>query len=505
VNIRSVLHILGWLALLTGLLLLIPFGIALYCSDSFDTECTAFLVSIVIAVVIGMALKMRYSFDADNFSISEGFASVSLGWLAVVIIGAFPFYLSGVCSGWVDAFFETMSGFTTTGATIFSGEEIEALPAGILFWRSFTHWLGGMGIVALSIAVLPLLGGGGNMLFRAEVPGPVQDKLAPRIAQTAKILWYIYTALTLIEVLLLWIFEMDLFDAFCHAFGTMATGGFSTKGNSIAAYGPSIQWIIIVFMFLAGVNFSLYFHLIKGRFEPIFKNSELRLYVGLFLVAVIALTLFLHFSSSSSFSVSPEDPAFDRKVECYSSSAEKSFRDSVFQSISILTTTGYCTADFDVWPHFCRFLLIALMVCGACAGSTGGGMKVIRLFIAAKASVREIRRIIRPRTVFNVSVQGNAIPSEVINNTVGFFILYFIIWGVCTVIMHLFGLDLETAFSSVLACISNIGPGLGGVGAEQNFANIPAMGKLLLTFCMLLGRLELYSVLILFIPLTWKR
>jgi len=483
-NIRSVLHILGWLALLTGLLLIIPFIIALYCGG-WNRESFGFLISLIIAATLGQGLKKKYAFNSDQFSIAEGFASVSLGWMAVTLIGSLPFYLSGVCNGWADGFFESMSGFTTTGASIFSGSEIEALPPGVLFWRSFTHWLGGMGIVALSIAVLPILGGGGNMLFRAEVPGPVKDKLAPRIAQTAKILWYIYTIFTLAEVLILWLLGMPAFDAFCHAFGTMATGGFSTKGASIGAYSSGIQWVIIIFMFFAGVNFSLYFYLIKGKFKPIFKNSELRLYVGIFLVAALAISLFLFQNQDDNVSAP--------------------FRDSVFQTISIMTTTGYCTSDFDQWPNFCRFLLIALMVVGACAGSTGGGMKMIRLLISVKAGIREIRRIIRPKTVFNVTVQKNAIPSEVVGNTVGFFILYFIIWGFGTLIMHLYGLNLETAFSSVLACLSNIGPGLGDVGAAQCYAQIPETGKLILSFFMLLGRLELYSVLILLLPLTWKR
>ncbi|MHC4941413.1 MAG: TrkH family potassium uptake protein [Planctomycetota bacterium] len=500
-NIRSVLHILGWLSLLVGLLMLLPLGAALYFADGWAGEAWAFLASFGFSLFFGFVLRWRFRFNPDDFGIPEGFASVTLGWLLVALLGAIPFYLSGVCTSVIDAVFETMSGLTTTGATIFT--DIEALPPGILFWRSLTHWLGGMGIVALSIAVLPVLGGGGTMLFRAEVPGPTKDKLAPRIAATAKILWYIYTALTLAEILLLWLLGMPLFDSCCHAFGTMATGGFSTKNASIAFYNdPAIQWVIIAFMFLAGVNFVFYFHILKGRITPFFKNSEIRLYICILLVSIVALTLFLHFSPAEDYAT--EDVNFKTEQGGYDSLG-KSFRDAAFQSVSIMTTTGYCTADFDAWPHFCRFWLVILMVFGACAGSTGGGMKVVRLLLAFKIGIREIRRLVRPRTVFNVKIEGKSIPEEVVGNTAAFFIIYFLVLGIGSVFMHLLGLDLETGFSSVLACISNIGPGLAGVGAAQNYAHIPDVGKVFLSICMLMGRLEFYSVLLLFLPLTWKR
>ncbi len=498
-NIRSVLHILGWLALLVGLFLLIPLAIALFHWGGFSRGAMAFLWTFLIAIVLGFSLKHFFKIDTDDFGVREGFASVTLGWVLVALIGALPFLFSGVCSSCVDAFFETMSGFTTTGATIFSN--IEALPPEILFWRSFTHWVGGMGIVAPAVAVLPVLGAGGNMLFRAEVPGPTKDKLAPRIAQAAKILWIIYTVLTLAEVLILWILGMPILDAFCHAFGTLATGGFSTKSGSIGFYGPGIQWVVILFMFLAGVNFVLYFQLMKRRVKPIFSNSEFRLYVIILLISIVAIALFLYFTPAVDYN----DPIGNYKVEAGNDSVEKSIRDAVFQSVSIMTTTGYCTSDFNRWPHICRSILVVLMVIGACGGSTGGGMKVMRLLLAFKIGLREIQRLVRPRTVFNVKVEGRTIADEVIGNTAGFFIIYFFLFSLCTFFMHLLGLDLETSFSSVLACISNIGPGLGGVGAMENYAHIPVSGKIMLTFCMLLGRLEFYSVLLLFLPLTWRR
>ncbi|MFH2002980.1 MAG: TrkH family potassium uptake protein [Planctomycetota bacterium] len=498
-NFRSVLYILGCLSLLIGTLLIIPLAIALYCNVDDHGEAWAFLISILLSLVLGLILWKKNKVNADDFGIREGFASVTFGWILITLIGAIPFYLSGACTSMVDAVFETMSGLTTTGATIFT--DIESLPPGILFWRSFTHWLGGMGIIALSVAVLPMLGGGGSMLFRAEVPGPTTEKLSPRIAETAKILWYIYAGLTFAEVLLLWVLGMPLFDSFCHAFGTMATGGFSTKNASMAAYGPAIQWVVIVFMFLAGVNFVFHFHLIKGRVKPFFTNSEIRTYIIILLIATIALTLFLFFSSPDEYQSYSTTYKSDEGYD----SLGKSFRDSIFQAVSIMTTTGFCTADFDQWPDFCRFLLVMLMVVGACAGSTGGGMKVVRLMLALKIGVREVRRVIRPRTLFTIKIEGKSIPEEVIGNTAGFFIIYFLLFGVCSILMHLIGLDLESSFSSVLACVSNIGPGLGTVGAVQNYAHIPALGKVLLSFCMLLGRLEFYSVLILFLPLAWKR
>ncbi len=504
-NIRSVLHILGWLALLLGLFLLIPLGIALFCGQGPTREVRAFLVAVLASVLIGLFFKRKFKFDSSGFGLCEGFATVTLSWVLLTLLGAIPFYLSGVCTSVVDAVFETMSGFSTTGATIFAKSDtlpdgIESLPSGILFWRSLTHWLGGMGIVALSIAVLPALGAGGNILFRAEVPGPTTDKLGPRIADTAKILWMIYTALTLGETLVLWILGMPLLDSFCHAFGTMATGGFSTKNVSIGFYGPAIQWVIIVFMFLAGVNFVLYFHLIRARFKPVYRNSEFRLYVGILVVAIAIIGLHLYFCPPERFA----------GPETYKDGAGydvpgKAVRDAVFQSVAVMTTTGFCTEDFNAWPHVCRFLLIVLMVIGASAGSTGGGIKVVRLLIAFKTGFREIRRIIRPRAVFNVKIRQRTIPEEVIGNTAGFLILYFLLFGICSVFMHLLGLDLETAFSSVLACISNIGPGLGRVGAVENYAHIPAVGKIILAMCMLIGRLEIYAVLILFFPLAWKR
>ncbi|MBU0754758.1 MAG: TrkH family potassium uptake protein [Planctomycetes bacterium] len=484
---------------MVGLLLLIPLGISLWYAGGWDAESFAFLWASLTAGIIGFLLKGFCPFDSNDFGTPEGFASVTLGWVLVALLGAIPFILSGAVPRVVDAVFETMSGLTTTGATIVT--DIEGLPPGVLFWRSFTHWLGGMGIVALSVAVLPVLGAGGTMLFRAEVPGPTTDKLAPRIAQTAKILWYIYATLTLAEVGFLWILDMPLFDAFCHAFGTMATGGFSTKTLSIQAYGPAVQWVIVVFMFLAGVNFVFYFHLIRGRIKPFFMNSEIRLYIALLVVTTLMITFSLYLTPAEDYA--GRDPGY--KAGAGYDSLGKAFRDAAFQSVSIMTTTGYCTENFDVWPQICRYLLVMLMVVGACAGSTGGGMKVVRLLLAIKIAVREIRRLVRPRTVFNIKIEGTSIPDEVIGNTAGFFIIYFMVLGLGAVFMHLLGLNLETSTTSVLACMSNIGPGLAGVGAKMDYSRIPEAGKLFLSFCMLLGRLEFYSVLLLFLPLTWRR
>ncbi len=501
-NIRPVLHIIGLLSFLLGLLLLIPAGIAVYHERAFSGEVPAFVYTIVISVVVGIVLRRLFRVGEESaVGAGEGFASVTFGWLLLTLLGSLPFRISGACSGMVDSFFETMSGFTTTGATIMT--HIEGLPPGLMFWRSFTHWLGGMGIVALSVAVLPVLGAGGAMLFRAEITGPVKERLYPKISETAKTLWIIYAVLTLLEVALLWIQEMPLYDSFCHAFGTMATGGFSTKSASIGHYGSGIQWTVMAFMFLAGINFVLHFQFLCGKLKSVFFNRELWFYVLILGCAVLVLTAVLHFSPPGDFL--PGSGAEDYKAGAGYASVDKAFRDSAFQAVSIATTTGYCTENFDRWPYVCRYLLVLLMFCGACAGSTGGGIKVFRVLLVIKAGIRELKRLAKPSALFSVKVGRETVSEEILANTLGFFVLYFIAFIACSVILSFMGYDFETAFTSVLACISNIGPGLAGVGAVENYAHFPDAAKIMLTFCMLLGRLEIYAVLILLNPLTWKK
>ncbi len=501
-NIRPVLHILGWLSFLLGILLLVPAGIAFWYERGFSGEVPGFAGTVLGAVLLGLLLKRTFKLDPNKpIGASEGFASVTFGWILLAFIGAFPIWFCGACPSFVDSIFEIMSGFTTTGSTIIG--DIEGLPPGAMFWRSFSHWLGGMGIVALSIAVLPALGAGGAMLFQAEITGPVKDRFYPKISATAKILWIIYTVLTLVETALLCLQGMPLYDSLCHAFGTMATGGFSTKTESLGYYGPGIQWTVLVFMFLAGINFGLHFQLLRGNLRSFFCNRELWVYVLLLVVATMIIAPLLHMGASESFL--PGKGAEDYTAAAGYSSPSKAFRDAAFQVVSITTTTGYCTENFDRWPFACRALLVLLMFCGACAGSTGGGIKIFRIMLVVKGAARELKRLAKPSALFTARVGGKVVPEELLAKTFGFFVLYFLAFVFCSIVMSMAGHNFETSFTAVLACISNIGPGLDSVGAVENFAGFSDGIKLMLTFCMLLGRLEIYAVLILLSPLTWRK
>ncbi|NTW24929.1 MAG: TrkH family potassium uptake protein, partial [Lentimicrobium sp.] len=398
------------------------------------------------------------------------------------VFGAIPFMLSGVTQSYTDAFFETMSGFTTTGASIFT--DIESIPKGILFWRSLTHWIGGMGIIVLSLAVLPVLGIGGMQLFMAEVPGITPDKLHPRITQTAQRLWGIYVLLTFVLTLLLMLGGMNLFDALCHAFGTMATGGFGTKNDSVAGFSPYIQYVIIIFMFLAGVNFTLHYFALKGKFKKIITNEELRnyFYVVIIATAIIASALYI----------------------IQGQPAEKSFRDSLFQVVSIVTTTGFVSTDYLLWPFFAWFLIFLLMFTGGCAGSTGGGIKMVRILLLFKNSLLELKRLIHPLAIIPVRLNGKSVPQNIIFNVLAFFLIYIIIFAFGSLALTFLGLEFESAVGATAACLGNIGPGLGIVGPVLNFGLVPDAGKWLLSLLMLLGRLELFTVLILFSSSFWK-
>jgi len=377
-----------------------------------------------------------------------------------------------------------MSGFTTTGATICLS--VEQLPQSILFWRSFIQWLGGMGIILFSIAILPFLGVGGMELYKAEVPGPTPDKIKPRIAETARILWKVYLLISLTEVILLLAGGMNLFDSLCHTFTTLATGGFSTRNNSIEYYNsPYLETVFIVFMLLAGINFSLHYRLLLGNLKGFWKNSELHFFLCVFLIssALIAINLRLNF--------------FDSLVP--------SLRYASFQVASILTTTGYSSNNFGVWPAFPQCLLLLLMFIGGCTGSTGGGIKCFRIMLLLKQGYRELYRMIHPRAVIPVKLSGKSISTGIMEGVWGFFYLYLFLFATISLIMTLLGLDLITAISSVAACIGNIGPGLSAVGPAENYSHIPTLGKWLLSFSMLVGRLEIYTVIVLFVPEFWKK
>ena len=510
---RALISILGILTLILGGTLLLPLAVALI--DGSSEEVPAFLWSIGICAAFGTTAFLSCRGAHTGMGSREGFAIVGLGWAVLSAFAALPFFLApnGIPS-YLDAYFETMSGFTTTGASILS--DIEALPKSLLFWRSLTHWLGGMGIVVLTVAILPFLGAGGYQMLRAEVPGPTADKLAPRIAQTAMILWIAYLLLTVIATLLLWP-AMGFFDAACHSFATLATGGFSTKNASLAQYDSAyIDVVVTVFMFLAGANFVLHYRALIGRGLLHPRDHEFRFYFFVVAGAIVLITVFLFFSEFPDRDIHPEK--YDSIGQC--------LRYSSFQVLGVVSTTGFVTADFDRWPNGCRVLLVMLMVLGGCAGSTGGGVKCIRVLLLFKYGIREVKRLVRPHAVIPLKIGGQVIEREVISKVMGYLALYLVVFFIAVFLMAaILGenpadgsvapagtptLEVEdrallTAFGSVLATLGNIGPGLGGVGPLENYGDIPPLGKGLLIFLMLLGRLEIYAVLVVLVPLTWRK
>ena len=457
----------------------------------------AFILSFCITFIVGLTLRLTTKSN-QGLGNKEGVAVVSLGWAITALFGSLPYLFNRVFAeagrGWLIEFsfcyFEAMSGFTTTGATVLS--EIEHLTHAILFWRSLTHWLGGMGIVVLALAILPMLGVGGMQLYRAEVPGPQKDRLTPRIAQTAKLLWGVYVLISAIEMLLLWLGGMTWFDAICHTFGTMATGGFSTQNLSIGQYNSVyFDVVVILFMFIAGTNFSLHYRTLRGDFKSYVRDPEFRFY-GLTLSLCIALIVWNTMTVRVGAQI-----VFD--------SFGTALRYASFQVVSIITTTGYGTFDFEQWPALSQFILVILMFFGGCAGSTGGGMKHVRLLLLIKQGYVEIKRLILPHAVLPVKLGDRVVPQEVMAHILGFFFLFIGIFAIVTCIMATLGLDLISAAAATIATMGNIGPGLGSVGPIDNYAHIPTLGKFILSFCMLLGRLELYTVLVLFAPELWRR
>ncbi len=482
INYKLILRIIGFILMIEGVFMFLglPFS-WYYCGF----ECFSLLYSGLITVGVGILLYFGLNGKkiSSNIGKREGYLIVSFTWIVTSIFGSLPFLLSGAIPNFTDAFFETMSGFTTTGSSILT--DIESVPEGILFWRSLTHWIGGMGIIVLSVAILPVLGIGGMQLFVAEMPGPAPDKLHPRITHTAKRLWGIYVLLTFAETIILMFGGMSLFDALCHAFGTMATGGFSTQNDSIASFSPFIQYVVIVFMILAGTNFTLHYYALLGNFSRIKQNEEFRYYIGiLFSVTLIITTSIIIISNTG---------------------IEKIFRDTLFQVVSIVTTTGYITSDYLLWPGMLWLFIFLLMFVGGSAGSTGGGMKVIRQLLLIKNSGLELKRLIHPQAVIPVKLNRKSVPKEIISKIMAFFLIYMMIFAFGTMVMSIIGLDFETAIGATAASLGNIGPGIGLVGPTGNYANIPDIGKWFLSFLMLLGRLELFTVLIIFAPAFWRK
>lgn len=480
-NLILTLRILGALLLFLGGSLFAPLPFSWYYGDG---AWPAFLASAVICFVIG-GLLFLFCKSPKELTVREGFAVVTFGWTVFAVFGALPYLISGAITSPLDAVFETMSGFTTTGSTILT--EIEAMPQSLLFWRALTHWLGGMGIIVLSLAILPMLGVGGMQLFKAEVPGPTADRLKPRIQDTAKMLWGVYVLLTAIETLLLMFGGMSFFDALCHSFATLATGGFSTKNSSLAAYDSTyIDGVVTLFMILAGINFALHFQMLRGKAKEFFQSEELRVYLGIIFVATVIIM------------------SFNWSAGIYQHLGEN-FRYTIFQVSSIMTTTGFGTADFELWPVVAQYILLLLMFIGGCAGSTGGGMKVARILLLFKHAQVQVFRLIHPRAIRLVKLGNRPVDKEVLQAILGFFALFIGIFVIGSLLVAASGMDLISAGSAVVACLANIGPGLGSVGPVDNFAHVPGFGKMVLVLCMLMGRLELFTVLVLFFPSFWRK
>jgi trk system potassium uptake protein TrkH len=480
VYIVSVIHLLGFLLMFLAGAMLLPVPFSIYYGDA-DTA--ALLISAGVTFTSGF-LVHRFTNLNRELRAKEGFAVVTLGWLVFSLFGSLPFLISGAIPSFTDAFFETMSGFTTTGATILT--DIEALPHGILFWRSLTHWIGGMGIIVMSLAILPFLGVGGMQLFKAEVPGPTADKLTPRVTETAKILWGVYLLISLAETVLLMFGGMDLFEALNHTFATMATGGYSTRNASIAAFNSAyIDYVIIFFMLLAGANFSLHYRFLRGNFKIHWLNKEFRYFLGIIAVATLVIGV----------------DTFHNQYHNLSDT----IRYTLFQVVSIVTTTGFGTADYEQWSYSSQFILFILMFIGGSAGSTGGGMKVVRVYLLIKVLLSEITRLLHPHAVIPVRANNQVVPREVTMNVLGFFVLSIVVFTTGTLVMATIGLNLETALGATAASLWNIGPGLGDVGPTDNYAFIPSAGKWFLCWLMLMGRLEIYTVVVLLTPAYWRR
>jgi trk system potassium uptake protein TrkH len=481
-NLKAIISILGLLLILNGGFMLLCLPVSIYYDDGLWY---ALLLSGVITLLIGFFAYI-FTKNQGNSGLKkrDGYLVVTMGWLCMSLFGTLPYIISGEIPVFTDAFFETLSGFTTTGASVL--EDIEGVGKGILMWRSLTQWIGGMGIIVLTVAILPLLGIGGMQLFVAESPGVTPDKLKPRITDTAKRLWLIYLGLTVVEAVLLKIGGMNYFDSINHALTTMATGGFSTRQDSIAYFNsPFIQYVIIIFMFLAGTNFTLTYFGLHGQLKKVWKNEEFRFYFGFTAGFAVIITTVVYIVGNTSF--------------------ESSFRDSLFQLVSIVTTTGFVTADYTAWAPLVTVIFFMLMFVGASAGSTAGGVKVVRHIILLKNSILELRRQIHPAAVLPVRLNNKAVSSEITFNIMAFMIIYFMVFAFGSILISALGYDFNTSVGAVATCLGNIGPGFGNVGPMDNFAFISGPGKWILSFLMLLGRLELFTVLILFTPYYWTK
>ncbi len=477
-NYRMIMTTVGWVLSFEGLCMVLPLICALYYGEK---EFFTFTSCIILCLAAGLVLVAFRPKNKTMYS-RDGFVSVALSWVALGIFGAMPFLFSGTIGNFIDALFETVSGFTTTGSSILT--DVEIVPKSILFWRSFTHWLGGMGVLVLLVAVLPLFGGGNLQLMKAESPGPSVGKLVPKVKSTAKILYAIYTGMTILQIILLIAGDMSPFDAMTTAFGTAGTGGFGIKNDSMGGYSPYIQNVCTVFMILFGIDFSLYYMLLMRRFMSVLKSEELRTYL---IIIFTAITLIC--------------------INCRHlfATAGETIRHSAFQVGSVITTTGYSSTDFDLWPQFSKTILLILMFVGACAGSTGGGMKVCRIVIITKTIVKQIRLIAHPKLTQKITMNGRPVEHETLRSINVFCIAYMVIFMLSVLIISLDDLGFTSNFSAVAATLNNIGPGFEKVGPMQNFSVYSPLSTFVLTVDMLIGRLEIFPMLMLLSPSTWRK
>lgn len=481
-NIVLVFNLTGIVLLFSSMFVLVPFFASFsQKGDDMSALGISFLATFFAGLLLYFLTKSQEKIELKH---RDGFAVVTISWLAMSFFASLPYLISGVTHSFTDAYFESMAGFTTTGASVFSN--LEEFPDGILLWRSLTQWMGGMGIIVFSLAILPLLGTGGMQLFKAEVPEIGVEKLRPRIIDMAKSLWYIYAGMTALLALLLVVAGMDAFDAVCHSFTTMATGGFSTKSTSIAYFRNTyVDIIITVFMFLAGANFSLHFYALRGNFSRFAKSSEFKFYCMVILSAIIVVT-------------------FNTYNTQYTTIRE-SLRYASFQVVSIVTTTGFATADYELWPVLSQVSILCLMFLGGMVGSTGGGMKQVRILLMLKQAYREVYHLIHPHAVSALKLDDRNIPKETLGGIWGFLFLFVLIFVMAVLFMSALGVDMITSASTVVSSMSNVGPALGKAGPADNYAGIPVAGKWILIFCMLVGRLEIYTVVLLFMPIFWKK
>lgn len=494
-NFKIIYRFLGLTAILNGVFMFIAVPFSIYHQEAAKF---GILNAGIITVSIGLLLYFFNKPTSTNIQKKEGYLIVTLGWLTLTITGMLPYLFTGEIPNLTNAFFETLSGYSTTGSSILT--DIESMPKGILFWRSATHWIGGMGIIVLTIAILPLLGIGGMQLFMAEAPGPSTDKLHPRISDTAKRLWLIYVALTLTEFLLLKVAGMTWFDAINHAMATMSTGGFSTKNASLAHYNemPFVQYIVIAFMFIAGTNFVLTYFALKGKVRKIFQSEEFKYYFFGTIILTALIAILIIFYQDPNLVTTIEHPMVYGKVE-------SAIRHSLFQVISIVTTTGFVTADFTMWSFFATGIFFSLFFVGGSAGSTSGGVKIVRHIVMLKSSFLEFKKALHPNAIIPVRYDDKTVNQTIVFNIISFFIIYMFIFIVSSVVLTFFGLDFISALGAAASSLGNIGPAIGSVSPVDNYAHLSNGAKWFCSFLMLIGRLELFTVLILFSPFFWRK